>query len=107
MRRKTSSSDVEKRLTVTAEKAAEVFPTVRYFQIHFEYLQEQLKQTTRSLEALQLQIQQLQQQIGLNLPASVSQDVSGIDELIAKQELPSSNQPNRRRIGRRTDNQRI
>ncbi|MDP2180221.1 hypothetical protein [Methylicorpusculum sp.] len=42
-------------MAVSAEKAAEVFPAVRYFQIHFEYLQEQLQLILRNQEGLQIQ----------------------------------------------------
>jgi len=48
---------------VPAEKAAEVFPAVRYFQIHFEFLQEQIQLILRNQEVLQQQIQQLESQL--------------------------------------------
>ena len=38
------------------------YPSVRYFQIHFEFLQEQFHQTLRALETMQTQIRQLEQQ---------------------------------------------
>ncbi len=47
-------------MVVSAEQAAEVFPAVRYFQIHFEFLQEQLQLIARNQETLQQQIQQLE-----------------------------------------------
>lgn len=47
-------------MVVFAEQAAEVFSAVRYFQIHFEFLQEQLQLIARNQEALQQQIQQLE-----------------------------------------------
>ena len=46
-----------------AFKAGAGFPTARYFQIHFEFLQEQLQLTRDILQALQVQMQQLQQQL--------------------------------------------
>lgn len=45
---------------VPAEKASEVFPAVRYFQIHFEFLQEQIQLILRNQESLQQQMQQLE-----------------------------------------------
>jgi len=48
---------------VPAEKAADVFPSARYFQIHFEYLQEQLQLILRNQEVLQQQILQLENQL--------------------------------------------
>jgi hypothetical protein len=55
-----------------ALKAGAGFPTARYFQIHFEYLQEQLHLTQGALQALQTQMHQLQQQLPVtaNLQAS-------------------------------------
>ena len=46
-------------MVMPAEQAAEVFPAVRYFQIHFEFLQEQLSLILHNQECLQQQIQQL------------------------------------------------
>ncbi|OAI05276.1 hypothetical protein [Methylomonas methanica] len=51
---------------VPAEKAAEVFPAVRYFQIHFEFLQEQIQLILRNQEVLQQQMQQLESQLLLS-----------------------------------------
>ncbi|WP_445369120.1 hypothetical protein ACH5Y9_07380 [Methylomonas sp. BW4-1] len=48
---------------VPADKAADVFPSVRYFQIHFEFLQEQLQLILRNQESLQQQMQQLESQL--------------------------------------------
>ncbi|NOT13816.1 MAG: hypothetical protein HOP23_18670 [Methylococcaceae bacterium] len=56
-------SAIDPAFIVSTEKAAEVFPTVRYFQIHFEFLQEQLQLTMQTLEALQVQIQPLEQHL--------------------------------------------
>lgn len=66
MHKPNKKSRLEPPMAVCAEKAAEVFPAVRYFQIHFEYLQEQLQLILRNQEALQLQIQQLDSRL---LPA--------------------------------------
>ncbi len=52
-------------MVVFAEQAAEVFPAVRYFQIHFEFLQEQLQLIARNQEALQQQIQQLEARLSV------------------------------------------
>ena len=51
-------------MVVFAEQAAEVFPAVRYFQIHFEFLQEQLQLFARNQEALLQKIQQLEAVVG-------------------------------------------
>jgi hypothetical protein len=51
---------------VPADKAADVFPSVRYFQIHFEFLQEQLQLILRNQESLQQQMQQLESQLSLS-----------------------------------------
>lgn len=48
--------------TDLALKAGAKFPSARYFQIHFEFLHEQLRLTQDALQALQIQMQQLQQQ---------------------------------------------
>lgn len=56
-------SAIDPTFIVSAEKAAEVFPTVRYFQVHFEFLQEQLQFTLRSLEALHVQMQHLERHL--------------------------------------------
>jgi deoxyribodipyrimidine photolyase-like uncharacterized protein len=50
-------------MVVPAEKAADVFPAVRYFQIHFEFLQEQIQLILCNQEALQQQVQQLETQL--------------------------------------------
>ncbi|GEM_PF-2411895 len=50
-------------ITVSADKAAKVFPAVRYFQIHFEFLQEQLQLIIRNQQALQQQVQQLESRL--------------------------------------------
>lgn len=54
---------LEPPMVVSAEKAAEVFPSVRYFQIHFEFLQEQIQLILCNQEALQQQMQQLESQL--------------------------------------------
>lgn len=54
---------LEPPLAVSADKAAEMFPAVRYFQIHFEFLQEQVQLILRNQEALQQQIQQLERRL--------------------------------------------
>ncbi|PKM09926.1 MAG: hypothetical protein CVV06_17850 [Gammaproteobacteria bacterium HGW-Gammaproteobacteria-10] len=50
-------------MVVPAEQAADVFPAVRYFQIHFEFLQEQIQLILQNHESLQLQMQQLESQL--------------------------------------------
>lgn len=49
----------EQRIT-TAEVS---YPSVRYFQIHFEFLHEQFQKTLRMLDTLQVQMCQMEQQI--------------------------------------------
>jgi len=39
------------------------FPAARYFQVHFEYLQQQFQQTLSALEALQYQVHQLERRL--------------------------------------------
>lgn len=46
-----------------AELTVEAFPAARYFQIHFEYLQEQMQSLLRQQEGLQQQIQQLDKRL--------------------------------------------
>ncbi|WP_415878264.1 hypothetical protein [Methylomonas sp. TEB] len=48
---------------VPADKAADVFPSARYFQIHFEFLQEQIQLVMQNQESLQQQMQQLESQL--------------------------------------------
>lgn len=54
---------LEPPMVVPAEQAGEVFPAVRYFQIHFEFLQEQIQLILRNQEALQVQMQQLEHRL--------------------------------------------
>ena len=49
------------------------YPSARYFQIHFEFLQEQFQQTLEILESLQTQVHQLEQQI-----SKVRQDIYAV-----------------------------
>jgi hypothetical protein len=46
-----------------ALKAGARFPTTRYFQIHFEFLQNQLQQTTAELQDLKTQVCHLERQL--------------------------------------------
>ena len=65
--RKTVVEPVE---TDLALKAGAGFPTARYFQIHFEFLQEQLNQNQETLQAMQKQMRQLEERLPViqNLP---------------------------------------
>ncbi|MBS4049715.1 hypothetical protein [Methylomonas rivi] len=56
-----SPSITEQALTEPVQPAP-VYPSARYFQIHFEFLQQQLQQTLNLLESLQTQMRQLEQQ---------------------------------------------
>ena len=64
--------------TDLALKAGARFPSARYFQIHFEFLHEQLHLTQDALQALQMQMQQLQQQCSLK---SEQADLCGLEGL--------------------------
>ncbi len=50
-------------VTERLQKADVSYPSVRYFQIHFEFLHEQFQKTLRTLELLQMQISKMEQQI--------------------------------------------
>jgi hypothetical protein len=63
MRKSTKKAQLEPPMLAPADKAADVFPAVRYFQIHFEFLHEQLQLILRSQESLQQQMQQLESQL--------------------------------------------
>lgn len=54
---------LDPQMVVPAEKAAEVFPAVRYFQIHFEFLQEQMQLILHNQESLQQQMRQLESRL--------------------------------------------
>jgi hypothetical protein len=41
------------------------FPSVRYFQIHFEYMETQMNETRRSMEAMQQQMADLYARLAL------------------------------------------
>ena len=47
----------------TEPKAEAKFPSTRYFQIHFEYMEEQLTETQRCLVAMQSQITELSERV--------------------------------------------
>jgi hypothetical protein len=66
LRKPRKKSRLDPPMLVPAEKAADVFPAVRYFQIHFEFLQEQIQLILRNQEVLQQQIQQLESQLSLS-----------------------------------------
>lgn len=63
LRKPRKKAMLEPPMVVPAEQAAEVFPAVRYFQIHFEFLQEQMQLILQNQESLQLQVQQLESQL--------------------------------------------
>ncbi len=85
MRKSNKKAQLEPPMLVSAEQAANVFPAVRYFQIHFEFLQEQIQLILRNQEVLQQQMQQLESQLsrsaqGLRLN---SKTLSPIERLTA------------------------
>jgi hypothetical protein len=57
------------RQTLLAE-TTEAFPSVRYFQIHFEYLHEQMALLLRNQDALAQRLQQLENQLKQPSPPS-------------------------------------
>lgn len=59
---------------VSPEPAAEVFPAARYFQIHFEFLQEQLQSILRNQQAMQERLQQLESR----LPVSGQREIFSV-----------------------------
>lgn len=59
-----------------ASEPITAFPMERYFQIHFEYLQEQLQLALSRLKALQLEVKQLELQLGANQRQSPASGVS-------------------------------
>ncbi|MBD9361523.1 hypothetical protein [Methylomonas fluvii] len=63
MRKPNKKTQLEPPMRGSAEQAAEVFPAVRYFQIHFEFLGEQLQLILRNQETLQQQMQQLESRL--------------------------------------------
>ncbi len=82
-------------MVVSAEKAADVFPAVRYLQIHFEFLQEQIQLILSNQEALQQQLKQLESRLprtanGLRLNA---QDKSPLERLTAGHAVQDSEAP--------------
>lgn len=67
-------------MVVPAEKAAEVFPAVRYFQIHFEFLQEQIQLILHNQESLQQQLRQLESRLP-RTASGVRQNAQGMSPL--------------------------
>lgn len=56
-----SQSLPKQSITKRIEQVEVTYPSVRYFQIHFEFLHEQFQKTLQILESLQVQIGQLEQ----------------------------------------------
>jgi len=50
--------------TLDREISKPLFPSARYFQIHFQHMQAQLDSTQRGVETLQQQIAELQARLG-------------------------------------------
>lgn len=63
MRKSNKKALYEPRIAVATDNPADAFPAVRYFQIHFEYLQEQLQLILRNQEVLQQQMHQLESRL--------------------------------------------
>ena len=67
-------------MIVPAEQAAEVFPAVRYFQIHFEFLHEQIQLILSNQESLQQQMRQLESRLP-RAGSGVRQNAQGMSPL--------------------------
>ncbi|OAI23671.1 hypothetical protein [Methylomonas koyamae] len=63
LRKPRKKAMLEPPMVVPAEQAAKVFPAVRYFQIHFEFLQEQIQLILQNQESLQQQLRQLESRL--------------------------------------------
>jgi hypothetical protein len=68
-------------LAGSVEPNAEAFPSARYFQIHFEFLQEQLQSLLSQQQALQRQMQRLETY--LTLAAQGKRAQGRLDRLLA------------------------
>lgn len=59
------------------------YPSVRYFQIHFEYLHEELRRSVKLMETLHQQVRQLEQRLsssqGLNNQSSAQETTDAIN----------------------------
>ncbi|WP_341325208.1 hypothetical protein [Methylotuvimicrobium sp. KM2] len=58
-----SQSETEQSNTEPVQYTGTSFPSVRYYQVHFEFLHEQFQQTLGMLESLQTRMQQLERQM--------------------------------------------
>lgn len=63
MRKNNKKAQLEPPFVVPADQAADVYPAVRYFQIHFEYLHEQIQLILSNQESLQQQLRQLESRL--------------------------------------------
>lgn len=95
MRKNNKKAQLEPPMVVPAEQAADVFPAVRYFQIHFEFLHEQMQLILSNQESLQQQLKQLESRLprtanGLRLNA---QGKSPLERLTAGHSVQDSESP--------------
>ncbi|MBD9360409.1 hypothetical protein [Methylomonas fluvii] len=95
MRKNNKKAQLEPPFVVPAEKASEVFPAVRYFQVHFEYLHEQIQLILSNQESLQQQLKQLDSRLprtanGLRLNA---QGKSPLERLTAEHAVQDNEAP--------------
>ena len=90
--------EIDPGVTDPALKAGAGFPTARYFQIHFEFLQEQLHLTQDAMRAMQIQLQQLQQQCSVKPDHACLSTLEGMSVTLSYQASPkaSTTQPRRR-----------
>jgi len=86
-----------------SQKTTASFPAVRYFQIHFEFLQEQLQQTLLALESLQLQMQYLEQRLpvktngfGIHPDVTTPDMTASSKDHLSLSPLATTRQPRRR-----------
>jgi len=84
--------------TDLALKAGAGFLTARYFQIHFEFLQEQLHLIQDTLQMLQMQMRQMEKQLSVNQNLSGHSSLDGMPVTPSQQVSPkaSTTQPRQR-----------
>ncbi len=96
-----SHSETEQSNTEPVQYTGTSFPSVRYFQVHFEFLHEQFQQTLGMLESLQMRMQQLEQQMAKDKARQESFAIS-LQTLAGHQDsLSRAPRISEKRIGRR------
>ncbi len=96
-----SQSDTEQPNTEPVQYTGTSLPSVRYFQVHFEFLHEQFQQTLEMLESLQTRMQQLEQQMAKDKAKQESFAIS-LQSLASHQDsLSRAPRISEKRVGRR------